>query len=152
MKPRLSMPNETLLSHVVSSCHLSKKVSPRILPVQRNRQHAISATRGNRTGLLFHRATPTTIQAGQHGNDETRIEVHRSFIQHCSLALITSIHNLTLTRGITQNYQPKVPLVRRKRPSDRFINEPFSPVDFDSSPVRKRLDETASTMCRLIDR
>ena len=57
-----------------------------------------SAARRNWAGLLFHRATPAAIQAGQHGDDETRIEVHRSFIQHRSLALITSIHKLTITR------------------------------------------------------
>src|SRR4051794_4396627 len=75
----------------------------------------VSTTRGDRTGLLFHRATPTTIQAGQHDDDETRIEVHRSFIQHCSLALITGIHSPTVTRGKTLDYQPKAPLIRRKR-------------------------------------
>lgn len=51
-----------------------------------------SATGGDRTRLLFHRTAPAAVQAGQYGDDETRIEIHRSFVQHCTLALIASFH------------------------------------------------------------
>jgi hypothetical protein len=97
----------------------------------------VSAARGDRTGLLFHRATPAAIQASQHGDDQTRIEVHRSFIQHRSLALITSIHVFTITRSIMRAYQSKAPFVRRKRPPDQFVNESFRPADLDCSACQK---------------